>query len=311
MMTGDILHVVHKIDHFARPFDFIFFFLVVGFQDLFFFKQRKFSTTKQPSNQQRTMITPDLLLDPQLKYWVLLPISVAMVLVGLLRSNATFLLQTQPKLEAYKTVREGQFLHRARCFRENNSVLNDSDFEIRKKYFIDKLNSDEFIAKKPAANGAEDPMAALNPGSNEALMQMAKGNLMSYIPQTVIMAWVNYFFAGFVVMKLPFPLTDGFKNMLQSGVNTPDLNVRYVSSISWYFVNLFGLKPIYSLLMGSDEAAELMQQQGQQQPQMPNLSGPGAPQADKVFKGEAENIQILSHKSVFDGVVDRFIERYS
>ena len=151
-------------------------------------------------------------------------------------------------------------------------------------------------------------MAALNPGSNEALMQMAKGNLMSYIPQTVIMAWVNYFFAGFVVMKLPFPLTDGFKNMLQSGVNTPDLNVRYVSSISWYFVNLFGLKPIYSLLMGSDEAAELMQQQGQQQPQMPNLSGPGAPQADKVFKGEAENIQILSHKSVFDGVVDRFIE---
>ena len=25
MMTGDILHVVHKIDHFARPFDFIFF----------------------------------------------------------------------------------------------------------------------------------------------------------------------------------------------------------------------------------------------------------------------------------------------
>ena len=36
------------------------------------------------------MITPDLLLDPQLKYWVLLPISVAMVLVGLLRSNATF-----------------------------------------------------------------------------------------------------------------------------------------------------------------------------------------------------------------------------
>lgn len=255
------------------------------------------------------MVTPDLLLDPQLKYWVLLPISVTMVLVGLLRSNATFLLETQPKLQEYKTVREGQFLQRARCFRENNSVLNDTDFEIRKKYFIATLKSDEFIAKKPNSNGADDPMAAF--GSNEALMQMAKGNLMSYIPQTVIMGWVNYFFAGFVVMKLPFPLTDGFKNMLQNGVNTPDLNVRYVSSISWYFVNLFGLKPIYSLLMGSNEAAELMQQQSQQQPQMPNLGSPGAPQADKVFNGEAENIQILSHKSVFDGAVDRFLERYS
>ena len=52
------------------------------------------------------MITPDLLLDPQLKYWVLLPISVAMVLVGLLRSNITYLLQPQPKLENYKNLRE-------------------------------------------------------------------------------------------------------------------------------------------------------------------------------------------------------------
>ena len=87
-------------------------------------------------------------------------------------------------------------------------------------------------------------------------------------------------------MKLPFPLTDGFKSMLQNGVMTPDLNVRYVSAISWYFVNLFGLKPIYSLLMGSSEAEELMQQQAQQtqQQQMPNLSGPGAPKAEKFLK---------------------------
>nr|BAE44761.1 hypothetical protein [Candida albicans] len=260
------------------------------------------------------MITPDLLLDPQLKYWVLLPISVAMVLVGLLRSNITYLLQPQPKLENYKNLRERQFLHRARCFRENNSVLSPEDFEIRKKYFIEKLNSTEFHAKSPSENNDNDPLAAFNdPSSNEALMQMAKGNLMNYIPQTLIMGWVNYFFAGFVIMKLPFPLTDGFKSMLQNGVMTPDLNVRYVSAISWYFVNLFGLKPIYSLLMGSSEAEELMQQQAQQtqQQQMPNLSGPGAPKAEKVFKAEAENIQILSQESVFNGIVDRFLERYS
>lgn len=213
------------------------------------------------------------------------------------------------KINAYS-----QFLHRARCFRENNSVLSPEDFEIRKKYFIEKLNSTEFHAKSPSEDNDNDPLAAFNdPSSNEALMQMAKGNLMNYIPQTLIMGWVNYFFAGFVIMKLPFPLTDGFKSMLQNGVMTPDLNVRYVSAISWYFVNLFGLKPIYSLLMGSSEAEELMQQQAQQtqQQQMPNLSGPGAPKAEKVFKAEAENIQILSQESVFNGIVDRFLERYS
>lgn len=52
------------------------------------------------------MTVPDLLLDPQLKYWVLLPISLAMVLVGLLRSSITYLMQPQPKLEPYKKVRE-------------------------------------------------------------------------------------------------------------------------------------------------------------------------------------------------------------
>lgn len=86
------------------------------------------------------------------------------------------------------------FLHRARCFRENNSVLSPEDFEIRKKYFIEKLNSTEFHAKSPSENNDNDPLAAFNdPSSNEALMQMAKGNLMNYIPQTLIMGWVNYF----------------------------------------------------------------------------------------------------------------------
>lgn len=40
--------------------------------------------------------------------------------------------------------------------------------------------------------------------------------------------------------------------MLQSGVMTRDLDVRWVSSLSWYFLNLFGLQSVFGFLLGSD-----------------------------------------------------------
>ena len=55
------------------------------------------------------------------------------------------------------------------------------------------------------------------------------------------------------LVKLPFPLTPQFKSMLQAGVGTRDLDVRWVSSISWYFLTLFGLQPVYNFILGSNQ----------------------------------------------------------
>ena len=63
------------------------------------------------------------------------------------------------------------------------------------------------------------------------------------------------------VVKLPFPLTPQFKSMLQTGVGTRDLDVRWVSSLSWYFLTLFGLQPVYNFILGSDNQANQMAQQ--------------------------------------------------
>lgn len=64
-------------------------------------------------------------------------------------------------------------------------------------------------------------------------------------------AWTKVLITGCLV-KLPFPLTIRFKSMLQSGVMTRDLDVRWVSSLSWYFLNLFGLQSVFGFILGSD-----------------------------------------------------------
>lgn len=51
-------------------------------------------------------------------------------------------------------------------------------------------------------------------------------------------------------VKLPFPVTLGFKSMLQRGIETLDMDVRWVSSLSWYFLNFFGLNGLYKIILG-------------------------------------------------------------
>jgi ER membrane protein complex subunit 3 len=110
----------------------------------------------------------------------------------------------------------------------------------------------------------------------EGMMDGMKKQLVMMVPQMVIMGWINFFFQGFVAsesfslctkriltdcsfqsVKLPFPLTLGFKSMLQRGVETQDMDVRWVSSLSWYFLNFFGLNGVYRLILGNDNGAQL------------------------------------------------------
>lgn len=50
--------------------------------------------------------TQSLFLDPALRDWVLLPIFIVMIMVGVLRHYATILLRSDPKTEDLKAVRE-------------------------------------------------------------------------------------------------------------------------------------------------------------------------------------------------------------
>lgn len=44
--------------------------------------------------------------------------------------------------------------------------------------------------------------------------------------------------------------------MLQRGIETPDMDVRWVSSLSWYFLNFFGLNGLYRVVLGGDNGKD-------------------------------------------------------
>ncbi len=49
-----------------------------------------------------------------------------------------------------------------------------------------------------------------DPAAMEGMMGMMKGNMAMMIPQTLIMGWINAFFAGFVISMFypPGPISD-------------------------------------------------------------------------------------------------------
>jgi len=246
--------------------------------------------------------------DPELFYWILFPISIVMVLTGVIRHYATVLLAASPRSSPPPALREQRSLLRGVNLRNNHAQISQRSYSSRKDFVVQGFKEGKFLKDpeskgKPAANPMTDPAAM------EGMMGMMKGNMMMMIPQTLIMSWINAFFSGFVIMKLPFPLTLRFKSMLQSGVATRDLDVRWVSSLSWYFLNLFGLQSVFIFILGNDNAASQMAAQMSQM--NPGAGGasifqPGQ-DPDKLFQAEAENLEVLEHWCVLTGVETRLL----
>ncbi len=83
------------------------------------------------------------------------------------------------------------------------------------------------------------------------------GSQISFVAtNAIMMGFSGYFFGGFILVHLPFPLTNRFKVMLQSDIELTTLDPSYVSSVSWYFLVMFGLRSFMNLIFTSGVAAE-------------------------------------------------------
>ena len=227
----------------------------------------------------------------------MIPITFAMFLIGILRHLVSKLLRgkASPQL---KTIQAKQRVQRAQTLRMHGHFLTRGAFAQRKAYFCDKehgiLNQKVDASLNPQQQMMSDP---------NMMTDMLKKNMGMIVPQIVTGAWVNFFFSGFVVAKVPFPLTQRFRVMLQRGIDLAALDVTYISSLSWYFMCLFGLSGTLNLVMGEktfDDAARMTEQ-------MAGGMGGGGMGVDmpNVMKGERDALMMYDHKFL---VPERFMK---
>lgn len=131
-------------------------------------------------------------------YWILIPITVVMILTGVLRHYASVLMATAPKRLDVKALREQRALARGVALRSNFHVLSRPAFDSRRDALVSGYQSGEFL-KEPERKGQPPANPLTDPSQMDGMMGMMKSNMAMIIPNTLIMSWINAFFSGYVI----------------------------------------------------------------------------------------------------------------
>merc|ERR1711957_175664 len=78
-----------------------------------------------------------IVLDPQIRDWVLIPIVTVMFLVGVLRDRVTRMLRSNPKGKL-ENVQQSAALAKAKVLRMHSGFIPEESFRMRKKFLIDE-----------------------------------------------------------------------------------------------------------------------------------------------------------------------------
>ncbi|NXI29989.1 EMC3 protein, partial [Sterrhoptilus dennistouni] len=208
------------------------------------------------------------------------------------------LLQSDKRL-TQEQVSDSQVLIRSRVLRENGKYIPKQSF-LSRKYFFNNPE-DGFFKKTKRKVVPPSPMT-----DPTMLTDMMKGNVTNVLPMILIGGWINMTFSGFVTTKVPFPLTLRFKPMLQQGIELLTLDASWVSSASWYFLNVFGLRSIYTLILGQDNAAD---QSRVMQEQMTGAAMAMPADTNKAFKTEWEALELTDHQWALEDVEEELMAK--
>lgn len=266
------------------------------------------TTLAVPSGQA----SQNLLLDSSIRDWVVLPLLVIMITAGLLRHYlGQYLRSKTTPLSAIETRAKSCLQQSARWRSGAAGFLSRVKFEGRRRYFSNKENG--MLREEADRADEETEEAKKNANSDDlnpmSMMDGMKGNMVFMGQNMIMMQGISHFFQGYVLLKVPFPLTNGFKMMFQRGLDLTTLETSYVSSVSWYFLVMFGLRAFFVLAIGdvsqeTQEGTIIQASLGNSTVALP----PGQKfDASKALRTEADNLEMVRYKSLLDDVEKRLL----
>ena len=268
-----------------------------------------------PSGQS----SQNLLLDSGIRDWVVLPLLVIMITAGLLRQAISVYLKCNQKPLCKIEARARSCLQRSSRLRlGGGGYISAQKWESRQRYLCSKhedVGTGMSLLRDEAVRATEDSEAAksksddLDIMGSASMMDGMKGQFAFMIQNMVMMQGISHFFQGYVLLKVPFPLTNGFKMMFQRGLDLSTLETSYVSSVSWYFLVMFGLRAFFRLAIGempqeSQEASFLQHSLGTliNRPAKPNKFN-----ATAALNTEADNLELVKMTNMLEDAEKRLL----
>lgn len=122
-----------------------------------------------------------------------------MLLVGLARHYLISWLDTRPKPISRAALREQRALMRGQLLRAKGKHLPRQEYEARREWLMEAFTEKKYLQSKPDGAGKAATPNPLDPAAMDGMIGMIKKQAVSFVPQSILMGWINLFFSGFVL----------------------------------------------------------------------------------------------------------------
>jgi len=185
-------------------------------------------------------VPQNLLLDSNIRDWVVLPLLVIMIAAGLLRHHVSVWLRTTSKPIPYHDVQARNLLQRATRLHSISNV-SKVKWEARRRYYSTGLLREEVARLEQERKQQEEQakndstrMEDFNPMS--AMMDTVKGNAVFMVQNMVMMQGISFFFQGYVLLKVLSYFVFTNSCMISLSLNfSPFLTQFLLNSFSFIF----------------------------------------------------------------------------